>query len=347
MQDSKDLDNRVNRQPTLHEFSIYALKLRLTKESSMYYPIGLCSPLNADFDGDAISVTLVPEEVKEETYNKMSPRYNRIYKKNLKNIFEFDHETLNGLAVLSEVTPEKPEDIDDPKEYYDSYAELLKDVEVNHKIGYGTPIIFNGKLGDEGYKNKKTTYGRLRLSKLVGADIDKIGIGVEGGKRINAKSAALLMSYLQNHYDDCIERCQAIQKYALIAVTKAGVATFDFATLYADTDTKTYQEIRKIADSKDLTDKQKLILLTNKYKEYEKEVCDSYSSDLKDELDRAGRVKLSSIVSINMPSLIVSGVDEKVSVTHGSLLSGFGENEYKIHAVENRSLQSIKQSGVQ
>ena len=48
----------------------------------------------ADFDGDTVSVILVPEEAAEDTYKKMSPRYNKIYKKSLKNIFEFNHETL-------------------------------------------------------------------------------------------------------------------------------------------------------------------------------------------------------------------------------------------------------------
>lgn len=340
-------DNRANRQPTLHEYSIYALKLRLFDADAIAYPIELCGPLNADFDGDTISVILVPEEVKEDIYNKMSPRYNRIYKKSLKNIFEFDHETLNGLAVLSEVKPEKPEDLEDPKYYYDDYAKLLEDAEVNRTINYGTPIRFTGKLGSETYESKITTYGRLRISKIIGADLDKIGIGCENNVRINAGIAAKLMSYLQNHYEDCIERCQELQKIALKAVTRAGVVTFDYKTLYADTDNKTYQEIRKIVDSQDLTDQQKLVMLTEKYAKYEKEVIDSYSDDIKNELDMAGRVKLESIAAINMPSLIISGVDEKVNVTHGSLLQGFSESEYKVHAVENRSLQAIKQSGVQ
>lgn len=316
--------------------------MRLSDSNTVEYPIELCGPLNADFDGDTVAITLVPENIKEDTYNKMSPRYNRIYKKSLQNVFGFDHETLNGLAVLTEVKPDKPEDIKDPKYYYDDYSQLLKDVEVDHKIGYGTPIRFTGKLGGEDYNSKITTYGRLRISKIIGADIDKIGIGVEGGQRMNAGKAAKLMSYLQNHYEDCIERCRDLQKFALKAVTKAGVVTFDFKTLYADTDTDTYHDIRKIADSPDLTDKQKMVLLTDRYKKYEKEVTDSYSSDIKNELDMAGRVKLSSIVAINMPSLIVSGVDEKITITHGSLLQGFNEDEYRIHAGENRALQSIK-----
>lgn len=39
--------------------------------------------------------------------------------------------------------------------------------------------------------------------------------------------------------------------------------------------------------------------------------------------------------------MIISGVDEKVVVNHGSLYSGLSEKEYIYHSVEGRSLQSI------
>ena len=164
-------------------------------------------------------------------------------------------------------------------------------------------------------------------------------------ERIGAKTAAKLMSYLYCS-DDWVEKANQLQKVALKAVTKAGVVTFDYGTLYVDTDNDTYKDIRKIADSTDLTNKQKLILLTERYNKYLKEVEGEFGSDLKQELDRAARVKLSSIIAINAPSFIVSGVDEVPIVTHKSLLAGFDESEYRYHAIENRSLQSIKQSGV-
>lgn len=44
-------------------------------------PIAVCSPLNADFDGDTMSMHLVPPEAAEETYERMSPRYMNVYKK--------------------------------------------------------------------------------------------------------------------------------------------------------------------------------------------------------------------------------------------------------------------------
>lgn len=37
-------------------------------------------------------------------------------------------------------------------------------------------------------------------------------------------------------------------------------------TLYADCDTETYKRICNIADSKDLTDKQKLLIMTEEFR---------------------------------------------------------------------------------
>ena len=340
----------VNRQPTLHEYSIYAMKLRLVDQDAIAYPIELCGPLNADFDGDTVSIILCPEKAKEDTYKKMSPRYNYIYKKNLENVFEFNHETLNGLACATEVKGE-PEELKDPRHFYTDYVELLKDVEVNRTLDYNTPIVFTGKVGNVNYKNKKTTYGRMRISKIIDADLDEIKVGGEKilskpYERIGARSAAKLMTYLQSQ-PGAIEKANELQKYALKVVSLAGVVTFDHSTLYVDSDTKTYKKVREIADSKELSDQQKVVLLADIWKKYEKEVEDEFSSDLKQELDMAGRVKLSSIVAINMPQLIISGVDEVPKVTKGTLLEGYSESEYLVHGIENRSLQSIKQSSVE
>lgn len=297
-----------------------------------------------------MSVILVPEEAKEDTYLKLSPKYNKIYKKNLGNIFSFNHEALNGLANLSEYLPEEPDDLKNPKYFYTDYAELLKDVEVNGKLKYGTPIVFTGKIGSVEYQSKITTYGRLRISKILDADLDEVKVGGDlifdsPYKRIGAKEAAKITSYLYG-FDDGIEKARQLRQIAYKCVTKTGVVTFDYATLYSDTDNETYQEMRKIADSTELTDQQKLALLTDKYAQYEKEIEEDFSSDLKKELDRAARVKLSSIIAMNCPQFIVSGVEEKAVLTKGDLLEGYSEKEYLVHAIENRSLQAIKQSGV-
>lgn len=336
----------VTRQPALHEYSMYCMKMRLNDTYAIEFPIAVCEPLNADFDGDTTSIQLVPPNVADDVYAKMSPRYNNVYKKNNLPIFPFNHETLNGLAVMTEFVPdEDPKELDDPRHFYTDYVEVLKDCEINHTIKIGTPITFTGKLGTEEYKNKVTCYGKLRLSKILGADIDKLPILKDSKTRMGAKEAAKLSAYL-NKEEDGVEKRLAIQKAALKAVTVAGVVTFDFKTLYVDTDTDTYKDICKIADSEDLTDKQKIALLTTRYAQYEKEIESKFSDDLKKELDRAARVKIASISALNMPQLIISGVEEKPIITRGNLLAGYGEKDMIYHAIENRSLQAIKQSGV-
>lgn len=353
------------RQPVLHEYGALAMKIKIVDEhpydpvtgknltGNVYtigLPIAVCSPFGADFDGDTMSLHLVPEDVKEDVLQRMSPRYVNVYKKNLKPIYVPDHEVLNGLAVLTEVKAE-PGEVDDPREFYDSWSELVKAVEVENKISINKPIRFTGNIGGVDYNDKKSTYGRLKISKVIEADIDYIPIWknkAENTKlfteRINADSGARLYQFLYPQPDG-LEKIQKLQKIALKAVTKAGVVTFDLDTLYANTNTETYKKMRQIADSKELDDRQKLMLLTEEYEKYSKEIEDSYSNDLKDELSMANRVKLSSIAAMTMPQFIISGVNEVPILNKGTLLTGLNEKEYMYHAIENRSLLTIKQSG--
>lgn len=323
---------RVNRAPSLHEYSTYAMYIRLVDDYTIHYPIAACEPLNADFDGDCVSIQLVPESAAEDVYKKMSGRYMNVYKKSNQPIFPFNHETLNGLCIASEFVPEESEDeLKDPKHFYTDYVQLLKDVEVEKKIKVGTPIVFTGKIGSVNYKSKVTTYGRIRLSKILDVDIEDIHILKTPQSRIDAKAAAKLSAYLNNREEDGVEKRLALQKFALRVVTLAGVVTFDHKTLYVDTNDETFKRICEIADSTELTDQQKLALLTTEYAKYEKEVADKFSKDLKNELDRAARVKLASISALSMPQLIVSGVDEKPIITRGNLLSGYTEKDMVFH----------------
>ena len=297
-----------------------------------------------DFDGDTISVYLVDPSVAEDTYQKMSPRYINLYHKTNLPIYKPSLETLNGLSELSEVRPDQPEDIEDPKENYTSWKDLVIDAEVHKTLPVKKPIMFTGKIGSETYDHKITTYGRLKISKVIDADLDFIHID-EPLKTINGKSGAKLYQYL-NGQPDGPEKIKELQRIALQEVTKAGVVTFNFKNLTVNTNTESYKKLREIVDNPNLTDQDKLLRVTDLYDKYCKEVQSQFDKDLKKEMDRAGKVKLASLGDMNTPQLIISGVDEKVSINHGSLLSGLDEKEYQIHAIENRSLQSIKQMGV-
>ena len=252
--------------------------------------------------------------------------------------------------MATKIEYDDPDEIKDPHLYYDNYIDLLKDVEINKKFSINRLIVFNGEIdtpdgGKIKYNNQVTTLGRLRLSKMIGADIDTIpGLLKQPLTQIDGGSASRLVSYLQQ-FPDYIERLNEIQKYALRVVTAKGVVTFDFDTLYAETDNDTYRDIKAIADSDKYTDKQKSLLITEKYKEYLSKVQSTVREDVKKDIKDANRVKIDSIVAMVAPSFIVSGVDEKPIINTTTLVNGMSSKDYIYHAIENRSLQSIKQSG--
>ena len=285
-----------------------------------------------DFDGDTVAIQLVPSEVADDTYRKMSPRYVTYYKKNRAPIPTINHEVLNGLSTLSDWTPEDPEELKEPRYFYDDYKKLVLDVEINKTLKIGTPIVFTYDFGNGlKFQSAVTTYGKIRLSKILEKDIDDLNFTKDKYTRFDAKSAMKLSAYLCDFPENGVEKRLELQKLCLRAVSLAGVVTFSYDVLKTDVNTKTYQEIRNIADSPDLTDQQKLVLLTEKYEQYEREIEASFSEDLKNELNRAGRVKISSISALNMPQLIVSGVDEKPIITRGSLLTGLSEKDMIYH----------------
>lgn len=314
------------------EYSLFCMKIRLWDESAIGYPPAICEPLNADFDGDTVAIQLVPSEVADDTYRKMSPRYVTYYKKNRAPIPTINHEVLNGLSTLSDWTPEDPEELKEPRYFYDDYKKLVLDVELNKTLKIGTPIVFTYDFGNGlKFQSAVTTYGKIRLSKILEKDIDDLNFTKDKYTRFDAKSAMKLSAYLCDFPENGVEKRLELQKLCLRAVSLAGVVTFSYDVLKTDVNTKTYQEIRNIADSPDLTDQQKLVLLTEKYEQYEREIEASFSEDLKNELNRAGRVKISSISALNMPQLIVSGVDEKPIITRGSLLTGLSEKDMIYH----------------
>jgi hypothetical protein len=258
--------------------------------------------------------------------------YILIDKKNRAPIPTINHEVLNGLSTLSDWTPEDPEELKEPRYFYDDYKKLVLDVEVNKTLKIGTPIVFTYDFGNGlKFQSEVTTYGKIRLSKILEKDIDDLNFTKDKYTRFDAKSAMKLSAYLCDFPENGVEKRLELQKLCLRAVSLAGVVTFSYDVLKTDVNTKTYQEIRNIADSPDLTDQQKLVLLTEKYEQYEREIEASFSEDLKNELNRAGRVKISSISALNMPQLIVSGVDEKPIITRGSLLTGLSEKDMIYH----------------
>ena len=98
----------INRQPSLHKFSIQALK-PVIKEVQDGMPVRsihlnplVVTGFNADFDGDTMAVHVpVTEEAKEEAKRLMMPSNNLVNPTNGKLIIEIRHEMALGIYYLT------------------------------------------------------------------------------------------------------------------------------------------------------------------------------------------------------------------------------------------------------
>ena len=81
------------------EYNLIAVKLRLTPNYTMGLPIRLSSQLGGDFVGDNLAFHLVPETIKDEVFEKLSPRNVLLYLKSLQPIIVPSHEFLNKIGT--------------------------------------------------------------------------------------------------------------------------------------------------------------------------------------------------------------------------------------------------------
>ena len=97
----------LNRQPTLHRMSVLGFKIRVFKGETIRLHPFVCSPFNADFDGDAMAVYIpVTEESLEDVISKISIEQNLISCTNLQGIPRSNQDVVLGIYVLTK--DEKP-----------------------------------------------------------------------------------------------------------------------------------------------------------------------------------------------------------------------------------------------
>lgn len=180
----------INRQPSLHKFSLQALQpvIKDVEDGSVVRSIHL-NPLvvtgfNADFDGDTMAAHVpVTEKAKEEAKKLMLPSQNLINPTDGKLIIELRHEMLLGIYQLTNKW-DKP--VGETKQY-NSKKELLNDYIYGRVGAYQkvkTPInpnpitagqaLFNWTIPDKisNKRNFKKVWGKSDVSKFF-ADLYK------------------------------------------------------------------------------------------------------------------------------------------------------------------------------
>lgn len=168
----------LNRQPTLHRMSIMTHRIVPMKGKVFRLPIDVCTPYNADFDGDEMNIHVPQcEESKNEmiqlasvSYHFISPGLSRpvitsvqdtmvgIYRLSMEpNNFLFSHEIMNALTtncneqlrIYSMKTFLKNRlrlELDDENNIYDGRKIISNIIDPNYSLRTSDILIENGKF---------------------------------------------------------------------------------------------------------------------------------------------------------------------------------------------------------
>jgi DNA-directed RNA polymerase subunit beta' len=221
----------INRQPSLHKFSIQAFKpvIKETQDGMTVRSIHL-NPLvvtgfNADFDGDTMAIHVpITEKAKEEAKGLMMPSSNLINPTNGQMIIEIRHEMALGIYYLT-VQYDKPQG---QAKAFNTYTELERAyfggaIGARQKVNIGKyqgitagMALFNLLL-PENYRNFKQVWGSKQINSMI-AQMYRDG-EKSGWKTLSVQELSLI-----------IDR---VKKLGFNAATRSGVSigTGDFKQL--------------------------------------------------------------------------------------------------------------------
>jgi DNA-directed RNA polymerase subunit beta' len=144
----------MKRDPVLHKYGVQAFRAKLIGGRSIRIPPLITESMNADFDGDTVSLYVPVSTKAMEESKKMFPSESLLNPATGKPVFTPRNETAVGLYRLSEFGKDSGKSFKDPMEAARQAAE--------QKLDLTDVIHFNGK---------KTTVGRLLISNALPAAV--------------------------------------------------------------------------------------------------------------------------------------------------------------------------------
>lgn len=321
-----DRDKHVllNRNPTLHKYNMLCMKVRLTKDSTIHLPQMCCVLFGGDFDGDEMNIFAVPDDFKEYAIQNASPKYMVYYEKDHEFLFQFNHETLNGLIIASKVLRE---DDSEPREYV-TIEDVIADY-MDSVLEVYTPINFQGKI---------TSYGRIQIEEIAQCDLDEL-IGPE--TPFNAKNVSELYATLSKYDPDTrVDMLQKLQEFVLQVVYFEGETTLSLEDMYSSIDKSYLDRIREVASS-DLSKEEKLVNIDLIYKEYMDKRISEVDERVKLRISESSRMKMNAFFEMTMPQAIAKS-NGTITVNDNSFITGLTEAEMVESALNNRKLLELK-----
>lgn len=181
-----------NRQPSLHRMSMMMHEVRVMPGKTFRFNLSVCTPYNADFDGDEMNLHIIQsEEARAEAKilmrvqeNILSPRYGGA-------VIGGIHDHISGAYLLT---------------HSDTVIPFTQAIDVMSKIGWvgEMPATTTDEKGVEGYlgrdllnlilpadinlsyKSRSKDQVEVVNGNVISGTIDKTGIGAEDGKLLDA-----------------------------------------------------------------------------------------------------------------------------------------------------------------
>jgi DNA-directed RNA polymerase beta' subunit len=181
-----------NRQPSLHRMSMMVHEVRVMQGKTFRFNLSVCTPYNADFDGDEMNLHIIQsEEARAEAKvlmrvqeNILSPRYGGAVIGGIHDHISGAYLLTNGDRVVSkslsiEILSKIDWTGDLPKEVKDE----------NGNIGYNGRELLNLIIPSGinlSYKSRSNDQVEVIDGEILSGTIDKTGIGAEDGKLLDA-----------------------------------------------------------------------------------------------------------------------------------------------------------------
>lgn len=320
----------MNRPPSLHRYNNMAFKVLLTDDQAIHFPPTSVVPFAADYDGDQMSVFLVPEEFNDLVDKNASPKTQLRYESNGDFIWKPNQDMLYGLILATRIIPSEEDDKITLK--YNNFEDLEKDYN-DQVIEYPTDHVIMSYAGGD----VLTSYSREKVSQIIRKPISDI----YGSGYPNASNIDELLTYLYGLKDFTTVYRDLIQ-FALEVITLEGatvpslqemisVDSSKFTTRLKELITKSKENPKYYAD------------LESEYEKFVEDRVNHMSKDLTRRVNDSGRMKMSQIIEMMIPQMTVNYKGEYYVATN-SLVNGLSYEDYVHHAVNNRAILQMKQA---
>jgi DNA-directed RNA polymerase subunit A' len=233
-----------NRQPSLHRMSIMCHKVKVIPGRSFRLNPMVCTPYNADFDGDEMNLHIPQtEEARAEAKILMSVQYHIISPKNGLNIIGSIQDAISGIYLLTK-------QLELPRE---EAIELLINAgifETKKMVKFGKKVsgkeIFSVVLPEDFEfvgQSKQGDLIKIKNGKLIEGVIDQATIGNENGSLIRA-------IYAKYNEDIGIELLNKMARLGITTLLKTGFTTGISDSDLPESAIKKNQELIKEAKQK-------------------------------------------------------------------------------------------------